>query len=368
MTTELSKDYIEAIITQRNLLLRNLQITLGYHKIALGLHQFLDGRDVNWFGFGTYASKTAGRAIRHETLPKALKSAMIRAAGYNNTRMYLRDVLEKPDDIDQSQADNLLDTVLTQVSLLLSEGNLMIFGELALPFYHMLATFQDEPKPSIRKWLGFLKEHCTIGSVEEGGQNLVRESMTCFYEARFEKDPNKKSERILLGNLLVGLHEQTRLQPVIENALAVPFDTFTKGFVRDGKPESFWQILSNNALGYSRKTVLRTVTRMVMTYALPTRDLRIGKDLVPPTGMVNYPRELYTIESKRLLEILATFDVSKNTLSGSGADNWGNLNDRMNFLSDFFRSYQHYDQLLQAPFTEAQITDIELGKYPTGEL
>jgi len=245
----------------------------------------------------------------------------------------------------------------------------MIFNELAWSFVDLTNTFYKDWQPDIAKFEAFLDKHCILGDVNVGGQDLIRESMTCFYEARFEMNKKKKAEMILLANLLIGLHEQTRLQPVIDKALAVPFDVFTKGLM-DGKeqPESVWQKLSQNAVGYSRKTILRTVTRMLMSYSLPTRDLKLGQDLIAPTGMVNYPKELFTIENERCNEIIRTFGTGVDTLSGSAADNWGRLKDRMNFLVDFFRSYQHYSQLLQQPFLESQIELIEAGRFPSGTL
>lgn len=85
MSTKISSQEIDAILNQKNLLVRNLQITLGYYKVGRMLRGFASTHNVNWFGFGAFASKTAGQAIRHEELPGPLKSAMIRAAGYDNT-------------------------------------------------------------------------------------------------------------------------------------------------------------------------------------------------------------------------------------------------------------------------------------------
>jgi hypothetical protein len=370
MSSKITKAEIDSIVAQKNLLVRNLQITLGYYKVARALRKFISDRDVNWFGFGTYASKTAGRAIRHELLPGPLKSAMIRAAGYDNTYLFLHDVLESTDNHSTQNPDGLLAQVLSQVSLLVSQGNLMIFAELAWPFIDLVQTFINDWQPNASKFGLFLDKHLIPGAFEHGGQDLLREAFTCIYRARFETDSKKKAELILMSNLLIGFHEQSRLQPVIEKSIAVPFDVFTAGLTseNDHASDSIRHKVKKRTLGFSRQMVLRTVTRMWMTYSLPTRDLKLGQDLVAPTGMINFPPELLTIENSRCQELVSMFDGGMDTLAGSAAGNWGNLMDRMNFLVDFFRSYQHYHQLLKRPFSKNQIAVIEAGQFPGGSL
>lgn len=370
MRSLLTKAEIDQINGQKNLLVRNLQITQGYYQVSRSLRRFVGDRDVNWFAFGTYASKTAGRALRHETLPGPLKSALIRSAGYDNTYVYLNKVLENETPASVSEADNLLARILSEVSLLISAGNLLIFQELAWPFSDMVRTFMNDWQPDERKWRAFLDSHFQAGPYAEGGQDWLRESLTCFYRARFETNQKSKAELIYLGNLLVGLHEQNRLQPVIARAVAVPFDLFTEGLIPDEEAEEKggrFQIRFR-ALGYSRQLVLRTVTRMWMTYALPTRDMKLGKDVVAPTGLVNFPADLLTIENERCREIIAQFDSGQNTLSGSAAANWARLEDRMTFIVDFFRSYQRYKPLFEPPFLDNQVSAIKAGHFPGGQL
>lgn len=114
--------------------------------------------------------------------------------------------------------------------------------------------------------------------------------------------------------------------------------------------------------------ILHTITRMWMAYSLPTRSLKVGKDLVAPTGMFNFPPELLLIENPRCQDLLLKFEGGATTLSGSAAGNWGSLMDRMHFLAAFFRSYQSYQSLHKKPFQDSQIALIEAGKFPDGPL
>jgi hypothetical protein len=368
MTSGLTKAEIDGVLGQKNLLVRNLQITQGYHEVALMMGKFLSFSNVNWFGFGTYASKTAGRGIRHETLPGPLKSALIRSAGYDNTFLYLNDVLG--DSEQPSAADNLVAKALGQVSLMLSHGNLLIFGELAWPFADMVHRFGKTWTPDYARFAPFLDEHFIPGHFDAGGQDWLRESVTVFYQARFETNKKRKAELIFLGNILLALHEQSRLQPVIEKALAVPFDALAAGIIPETNQEIGWfkSKFTNRAVNYSREMMLRTVTRMAMAYTLPHREMKLGQDVVAPTGLINFPTELIQLEHPRCREIVRQFDDGENTLSGSAAVNWGRLEDRMRFIIDFFRSYQKDKRLFEPPFLESQVAAIKAGHFPAGEL
>lgn len=368
MVSKITKAEIDKIVSQKNLLVRNLQITQGYHEVAQRLGKFLSFTNVNWFGFGTYASKTAGRAIRHETLPRPLKSALIRSAGYDNTLLYFDRELENRGQ--PATADNLLANVLRQVSLLLSRGNLLIFSELAWPFVDLVDQFGKTWTQDYTRLAQFLDNHFTPGAFGAGGQAWLRESLTAFYQARFETNRKRKAELVFLGNILLALHEQSRLQPVIEQTLAVPFDLFAEGLIPETNQEVGWLRgkLAHRAAGFSREMVLRSVTRMWMTYTLPHREMKLGLDVIAPTGLLNFPPELLVIENKRCREIIQQFDKGADTLSGSGAANWARLADRMGFIIDFFRSHQKDKRLFTLPFEEEQVAAIKAGRFPGGTL
>ncbi len=332
------------------------------------LGHFFGFDNLNWFAFGTYASKTAGRAIRHESLPRMLKSALIRSAGYENTYLYLDQVLASTNR--PTHTDNMVSRMLEQVSLLLSHGNMLIFGELAWPFVHMVYGFGRELQPNQAQFTQLLDEHFTPGSFDTGGQDWLREAMNAFYQARFAADNKARAELILLGNILLALHEQSRLQPVIEKALAVPFDVFVEGLIpgTDKEARGLRKKLMNGTVGISREIVERSVTRMWMSYTLPHRKMKVGENVVAPTGLINFPHELIDIEDVRCRELLNRFDVGMETLSGSAARNWGNLEDRMQFIIAFFRSYQREKRLFLPPFLEHQASAITAGHFPGGKL
>jgi hypothetical protein len=121
-------------------------------------------------------------------------------------------------------------------------------------------------------------------------------------------------------------------------------------------------------VGITREMVERSVTHMWMSYTLPHRQMKVGKNVIAPTGLINFPQDLINIENVRCREMLQRFDVGMETLSGSAAGNWGHLEDRMQFIIAFFRSYQREKRLFLPPFLEHQASAINAGYFPGGIL
>ena len=359
---------INHILNQTDLVLRNLQITLGYYRIAQGLRNFIGGKDVNWFCFGCYASKTAGQALRHELLPKQLKRAILHMSGYKNTNNFFEMVLNKVHKREPSEEENLLAEALAEVSLAVSEGNYLIFSELAWPYSHFIETFSNDLQPNWEKLASFLNQYLDPRPIEDGGQAYLHQAFKAFFSARFEADPKKKAEWVLLGNLMTGYHEQIRVQPLIDQGLAAPFDVFAERLMpEDEEIDTLIEESWKRVLDYARLVVLRTFTDMWMVYALPGSQMRLGQDVALPKTF-DFPDELLTLENPTTLQVVRGFDKDLNKLSGSAAENWGSLNDRMTFLVDFFRSHQRYSPLFDPPFSGDQIRSILANRVPEGPL
>ena len=364
MSEMLTKDYIQSIIDSKNLVVRNLQVTQGYYRISSALKKCVSSKNVNWTSFATHASKTAGQALRHELMPGLMKSAMIRMSGYDNTYMFFSEGLGSGDLPLFEDQNTRLGEAFRQVSMLISDGNITVFDELAWPFTSFINTFKDDWGYDTGKLQGFLDEHLVKGPLSEGGQDYLAEAFTAFYNARYETRAKAKAEYVLQGNLLVGLHEQTRLQPQIEQAMAVPLDLFSD--TSKGNGESKKSFKQQPAM--MRKIIAKAFTQMMMSITLPSRELKLGETVIAPTGVTSFPSDLITIENPRCLELVRMFETNQDTLSGSGADNWSSLRDRMSFVVDFFRSHQQYKRLWESPFNEQQAPVIESGHFPAGPL
>ena len=139
---------------------------------------------------------------------------------------------------------------------------------------------------------------------------------------------------------------------------AITFPTIHSGMVK----------ALNKKPTMTRKIVARAITDMLMSITLPSRELKLGQNIVAPTGVLSYPQDLLLIKNPRCLELVRAFETGQDTLSGSGAENWSSLRDRMSFVVDFFRSHQQYKRMWEAPFQESQMPVIESGHFPAGPL
>ena len=364
MSRVLTKEYIQSVVEQDNLVVRNLQVTQGYYRISQGMRRCMSGSNVSWCSFATHASKTAGQALRHEMMPRLLKKATIRLAGFDNTFLFLNEGLAAKERPLAKEQEGRLSEGLLRVSRLISDGNITVFKELAWPFASFLNTFSKDWAYDEGKLQAFLDEHLDPGPLSEGGQDYLFEAFTAFYKARYETDAKKKAEHVFHGNLLIGLHEQTRLQPQIEQSLSVPLEMFTEPSKNSGAKARGL----NKRPTMVRKVVSKAITQMMMSITLPNRELKLGQNVIAPTGVTSFPKELLLIENPRCLELVRLFETGQDTLSGSGAEKWDSLSDRMSFVVDFFRSYQQYRRLWEAPFMPEQVPVIESGHFPAGPL
>lgn len=359
----LTREYIQSVVERENLVVRNLQVTQGYYRLSQGMKRCVSGKNVSWCSFATHASKTAGQALRHELMPRLLKSAMIRLAGYENTFLFLNQGIRNLDQPPTGTHNSRLGEALRRVSGLVSQGNIVVFEELAWPFASFISTFKRDWTYDKAKLEAFLEEHFVPGPLDEGGQEYLIEAFSAYYRARYETNAKKKAEFVLIGNLLIGLHEQTRLQPQIEEAMAVPLELFSKP---PGIPGA--RIAWSRQAFVTRKAVSKAITQMLMSITLPSRELKLGQSVIAPTGVISFPKDLLQIENPRCLQLVRTFESGQDTLSGSGAENWASLRDRMSFVVDFFRSHQQYRRLWEMPFQHEQAAVIESGHFPAGPL
>ena len=358
---------VEAIQVMDNLILRNLKITQSYYRLAEEMKSFGWGENVSWLSFGAYASKTAGYSIRHELLPDDLERVFRSFYLYRRMMRLLRRFLVSVDERNQEM--DVISQILAGISLCISEGNLLVFAELAPAFNELAAGFAGDDDYDEEKLARYLTRF-EPGAVEEGGQEYCIEAFGAYYEAKFTADPDDKAELVFLANMLVGLHEQTRLQPKIAEAMTMPVDEVMGEQVQMitplGNRISGW--LHKAVLGISRRVFAGIATQLFMSIYLPTGELRLGSDVKPSTRNKAFPSELQEIQSQRVQQILGRYDRSGDTLHRSRADDWSDLDDRRNFIVDLFRSYQQVPALFEPPFNPEQMADLDGGRIPEGEL
>lgn len=228
----------------------------------------------------------------------------------------------------------------------------------------MLIREPQQPHPE--QFNAFL---ATIERDSTTGEEFKR-AFTHLYAALFDSDAKRKAERIFMSNILIGLHEQTRLQDAIESAVTAPI---TRKL--DALDQRWWL----PGIGLVRRIFAsvirdfeddwqRLVTELFLLLTLPNMRFDLSEDLPPlPNGDL-YPPDLQTIVQPEANALIAELDYTPHTPRGSGARDWTRLSDRMNYVVDFFRSRQQEITLRDDPFTPEQVQLIRAGRLPGGPL
>ncbi len=364
----------QKIVDNPDMILRNLQITQMYHRLSVQLAAILGQHDANWCTFATHASKTAGNSIRREELPgysillwlEDNISVMAGMCKYiDNTFQRLS---ERSGIIARGEG------VIDHVSRCIAAGNLKVFAELAPLFSAFLRTFQDAQN-SDPLALEELCSHLDPGPSSSGGQQLIKEAFSYYFDAMFETNIKRKSELLLIGNIKIGLHEQTRLQPYIVEALNTPIEDILDpkrkylGIKLVESPYDEENSLRMKILALIIGRWRRLLTRYMMRLRLPYGDISLGKDLPRLPNRRPYPDILHEIEQQELQDLLARFNRCKQAnLRNSRSRDWGNLEDRMNFIANLFRSRHKSLELFDQPFFHEQRQAMQESIVPKGRL
>jgi hypothetical protein len=379
---------VERIAALTDPVVRNLQITQCYCELSRALAARTDGGPANWCTFATWASKQAGQTIRKEDLARTFErlfaqspqgtsagsAAVASIGGLSAERgsKAIRDALWEALE-PTSAFDRASDAV--------GRGNRKVFAEIGREFARLLAL------PTQTGTIDPTAFESFRGTLSPGpppdGQGYLRQAFTSYAAALRASDRKERAELILLANLAIGWHEQTRLQPEIAEALDAPFEE-PVGLRRDllrhllslriglalrlllelvpGRATSVKEVLDD--LDREVKRIAHeAITERLMTLTLPDEVLRLGRD-VPGA----FPADLETIDNPDLRALLGRIDPTPDTTRGSGTDDWSALTERIHFIADLFRVYQERPTLLSDPFTAEQVEVIKSGGRPAGRL
>lgn len=319
---------------------RNHAITACYHALSLALADAL-GPSANWCTFAAWASRQAGTTIRGEDLDEAL------AGRLRGSTLLLEVARERAPHVLQCIRDQ---APLRRASAAVARGNLKVFAEIGRVFAQFLSSPIDQVVASLRP-----------GDPPDG-QQLLREAFETFAGITAHSTPSERAQRLLYANLLVGLHEQTRLQPEIQEALDVlrhDLEALRPLLLTRLLP-SWWQrtrrawsswlgrpLPLDAALDGLVQHICREgrelMTAELMTLQLPSGTVRLGHDLpaeAPPT--------LQHLSHPPLHARMARLEAGAARAAGQDRD-WADFDYRMCFIARLFRAYQEDPALLRAP-------------------
>jgi hypothetical protein len=257
------------------------------------------------------------------------------------------------------------------VSSEISLGNKKVYAELAPLFARFVDVLrQDSTDDGVERFVRTLRS----GPIEEGGQELLARAFRAWFEASRSDSETKRAQLILRANCQIGLHEQTRLQPHIQAALDAPLSVIMQRKLRQALPLfTGWpgtlliKLFARPFLHEVTHLWRRLATRYAMKLALPAgREISLGEDL--PDTPSGTPADLRVLTDPKTEALLEQFDRQLGSLRGSGANNWVNLNDRMGFIVELFRSRQQDLELMSPPFSPEQEALLVQGIVPDGSL
>lgn len=377
-------DEIDRIARIADPVLRNLRITHCYYQLsrAVAAHAC---PGANWCTFATWASRQAGQTIRGEDLARAADSLIgtpeIRELIERVARLAAAQLRGTPIEALTASIRQAIDpkAAFQRASDAVAAGNLKVFDEIGREFARWLASVPAGGRPDATTTDAFIAE-LREGNPPEG-QRLLRDAFSAYARACALADEDTKAEQLFLANLLIGMHEQTRLQPEITMSLNAAIDpaelksrlyalVFPAWWLRTrarlGRLLGVWSPLDlaiDQLLAVLQQRIRLVITECLMTLSLPDAILRLGSD-VPGT----FPGTLMGVEHPLLQEMLERVDRTPDTTDGSGANDWSKLNERMHFIADFFRTWHMRDALMNPPFAEEQLAEILAGRVPEGRL
>jgi hypothetical protein len=374
-TTVPSVDDVRQIAAIGNPVIRNLQITYCYSRLAAAFAA-RNGEGANWCTYATWASRQAGRTIRGEDLIEHLgrrleharwllhpmttlwRSLLRRGLFRRETRIgRLTAELHTPFDAFECASDAV------------ARGNLKVFEEIGLQF----ARYLQEPSPDAT-FLDGLRP----GDPPDG-QRYLRQAFARYERLRLERDPKVRAELAVLANLEVGLHEQTRLQPEIREALDAAYTTqedLGRRALGALVPSAarWWSVVRRPAIAVAgavaaaaqrsaSKLAREVITDSFMVLSLPGRVLLLGTHLTDA-----YPEALAEPADADLAELLARFEPVPPAPDDCGARDWSDLNQRMHYIVHMFRAFHFSEQLSRPPFRPEQVARFSEGILPDGDV
>jgi CRP-like cAMP-binding protein len=341
----------EQVVANEHLMLRNLKVTEGYYRLSVGMTLLIGHQDANWLTYACNASKTVGSFIRRELPRPSLGRGLSLGNLSTLTRGFpaLAAVAER------------LGAAVDAVSELTSAGNIKVFAELGPIFARVIAAYHDCDRYDRDEFERFLDSlGLRSGASDAGGQDTLRQALVHYHDAMFQPEPKRKSELILLANFKVGLHEQIRLQPNIEGAMNAPLRA---GVFDVAALRPFGIMVREPTMVVWR----RFATRTMMRYRLPYGAVAVSGELPALPSRRRYPDVLTQLELPELRMVADRYDAPARPRWFASRD-WANLEERMTFIFQLFRSRQKSLELFDPPFQYEQRLAIAGDLMPAGPL
>ena len=375
---------VDAIAAMSDPVVRNLRITQCYHELSAAIAERASP-GANWCTFATWASRQAGQTIRGEDFARAaddiLGSPEITALIAGVVRFAAGEIGAAAHATLPAAIRRILDPAqaLRRAADAVAVGNRKVFAEIGREFARWRGTAAASGAPDASATAAFCASF-RAGEPPEG-QRLLRDAFMAYGEACRAPNDRARASLLLFANLLIGMHEQTRLQPEIQASLdaSLDADAIRPPLLALVFPGTWLEIRARVArlagrplpadvaidalVGAVRRRVRLVLTELLMTLHMPGAVLRLGSD-VPG----EFPPELRQLEHPALLALLATIDPTPNATARSGATDWADFRERMHYITDLFRCWHARAELFTPPYDATQVAVMRDGRRPAGNL
>ena len=378
-------DEVARIMAIRDPVLRNLHITYCYSRLSAAMSA-QTGRVSNWCTFATWASRQAGATIRGEDLLDTLRRRFQKPFELQHPirsiwRAWLRKGVFNPDTRLGRAVREIHSPfdALERTSDAVARGNLKVFEEIAREFARYLATCGGGAAGDEDALEPFLQE-LKPGNPPEG-QEYLRRAFRHMHQRRLESDDAVRAELMALANIEIGFHEQTRLQQEIRSALDAPVVTLRDlkrrvASVLWPKPGVVRALIERGPIGslllrviaavrrYADALARQAVTEHLMVFSLPDGTF------VPLGGPLHVaiPAALHSGGHTGLRALIARLERCVPGRASRGAEDWTDFEQRMHVILHVFCGFHDRADLFLAPFTPAQVQEIQSGRIPSGAL
>ena len=329
-----SSDDTAIIATGVDPVVRNLQITLAYYDLSTACRGPLTA-GANWCTFAVWASRQAGHTVRGEDLldnfaRRALLPTPLWSINERIGKWLVRRGLFNPN----TRLGRLGAAVgspirgIESASREIAEGNKKVFEEIGREFARFLSLRASDATRDDAALDAFC---VTLRSgPPPDGQDRLKEAFKYYYAAKFTTDATERAQLEYLANLLVGFHEQVRLQAQIESGMTAPvvdearwgIDLLTAIF----KTAPRWWSPARSAAAATLRTLLRpvreailrlvreVVTEELMTLTVAGQRYSLGQPIpLPPSP------SLQSLLNADLTTFLASLPAEVGTSGGREA-------------------------------------------------
>ncbi len=376
MEPSTSTDHVQAVLAIEDRVLRNYWVTQTYADLSRALADLLQRDTCNWCTFGTWASCTVGQNIRGEQLPDWLAQRVVRSDGMMGVAEVANSAISDahPDHhilrIVPEHLGEVVRELFGACARNLSDGNTQVFAEIAPPAATFIEVFAPVT-PDVVKARKAVSAACA-GATEFNGKNRLRIGYHLWCDAMAESDQVRRSQLILAGSIHLGAHEQHHLQGAIAASMDMGVNQsidLLKARVTKDEPALAEIEASIDSLLHPVGLAIGDawgdlMTELLGTITTPDGELRLNNDVPPLPGHAFIPSDLAPVVVDELAALLGEFSRADDQGHHSGALDWVNFDDRMNFIANLFLSRHHRTELFARPFDASTLRAIEAGRAP----